>query len=175
MKIHIILTTVIALLTAICIGGDVMAGSPSQSGKSKFAMSIPFINVGEGGLDLALCADADGDDQCDNAVAFITKTGHWGIRIPGVESDGAEPFRVCMTFWDPDPSNPGHSVLLLAENLYPIGPNNVLSAGGSLYADTQGYLDVVLLPGFAVQRWDDSYPTGCWGHLNEFVTGIRVD
>ena len=173
MKIHIILTTVIALLTAICIGGDVMAGSPSQSGKSKFAMSIPFINVGEGGLDLALCADADGDDQCDNAVAFITKTGHWGIRIPGVESDGAEPFRVCMTYLDPNSLDSG--ALLLSENLYLIGPNNVLSAGGSLYADVQGYLDVVLNPGFSVMRWDDSYPTGCWGHLVEFVTGIRID
>jgi hypothetical protein len=173
MKIHLILTATIALVAAIGIGVYVMASPPSQAGKSKFAMTTPFINVGEGGLDLALCTDADGDDQCDNAVAFITKTGHWGIRIPGVESDGAEPFRVCMTYWDP--SIPGFSALLLSENLYLVGPNNVLSAGGSLYADAQGNLDVVLLPGFAVQRWDDSHPTGCWGHLNEFVTGIRVN
>jgi hypothetical protein len=61
------------------------------------------------------------------------------------------------------------------ENIYLIGPNNILSAGDSFYADVQGYLGVVLLPGFAVQRWDGSYPTGCWGHLNEFVTGIRID
>jgi hypothetical protein len=173
MKTQLTMTAAIAFLAAFSIGGDVLADPPSHGGESKFAVTMPFVNVGWGGLDLALCADADGDDQCDNAVAFITKTGHWGIRIPGVESDGAEPFRVCMTYLDPNSLDFG--ALLLSENLYLIGPNNVLSAGGSLYADVQGYLDVVLLPGFAVQRWDGSYPTGCWGHLNEFVTGIRID
>ncbi len=165
------LTAAIALLTTIGIGGDVLADPPSKAGNPEFAVTMPFVNVGY--PDLALCADADEDDQCDNAVAFITKTGHWGIRIPGVESGGAGPFRVCMTYWDPN--GPGFGALLLSENLYLIGPNNVLSAGGSLYADIQEVMDVVRLPGFVVQRWDGSYPTGCWGHLNEFETGIRID
>jgi hypothetical protein len=173
MKTQLTLAAAIALLIAIGIGGDVLADPPSTPGTPKFAVTMPFVNVGWGGLDLALCADADGDDQCDHAVAFITKTGHWGIRIPGVESDGAEPFRVCLSYLDPNSLE--NNVWLLSENLYLTGPNNVLSAGGSLYADVQGYLDVVLNPGFSVMRWDDSYPTGCWGHLNEFVTGIRID
>ena len=173
MKTQLTLAAAIALLTAIGISGDLLADPPSTPGTPKFAVTMPFVNVGWGGLDLALCADADGDDQCDHAVAFITKTGHWGIRIPGVESDGAEPFRVCLSYLDPDSLE--NTVWLLSENLYLTGPNNVLSAGGSLYADVQGYLDVVLLPGFSVMRWDDSHPTGCWGHLVEFVTGIRID
>ena len=173
MKTQLTLAAAIALLIAIGIGGDVLADPPSTPGTPKFAVTTPFVNVGWGGLDLALCADADGDDQCDHAVAFITKTGHWGIRIPGVESDGAEPFRVCLSYLDPNSLE--NNVWLLSENLYLTGPNNVLSAGGSLYADVQGYLDVVLLPGFSVMRWDDSHPTGCWGHLVEFVTGIRID
>lgn len=125
-------------------------------------MTAPFVDVGG----FAGCEDGDADEVCDNSIAFITKTGHWGIRISGVESNGVGPFRVCLTG--------EHGALLLAEGLMPVGPNNVISAGGDVYTDTGSGLDVVLQPGFGVMRDDAANPTGCWGHLLEFETGVRV-
>ena len=49
MKIQLTLTAAIALLTALGIGGDVLADPPSQAGKPKFAVNMPFVNVGERG------------------------------------------------------------------------------------------------------------------------------
>jgi len=164
------LTAAIAILATAGLCGGVLADAPSKTGDSQFAMTTPFIDVGI--PDLASCTDADEDDQCDNSIAFITKTGHWGLRISGVESDGAGPYRVCMTFWDTVASEWG--ALLLAEDLFPAGPKNTLSAGGDVYADTQEWLDVVYLPGFAVMRHDAINPTGCHGHLIEFMSGVRV-
>lgn len=170
MAIHRTLTATIALLTVMGLSNPVMADPPSKAGEPQFAVTSPFMDIDDG-YDLASCTDEDEDDQCDNSIAFITKTGHWGIRISGVESDGAEPYRVCMTYWDTGAVDFG--ALLLAENLVPMGPKNTLSAGGDVYADTLG-LDVVYLPGFAVMRHDATDPTGCHGHLIEFMSGARV-
>jgi len=153
-------TGLIALLGALGLCGAAMAGPPSKAGKAQYAVTVPFVDIGG----VADCEDEDGDDVCDNSIAFITKTGHWGIRVSGVESNGVDPFRVCLAG--------EHGALLLAEDLVPVGPNNVISAGGDVYADTG--LEVVLLPGFAVMRYDEFNPTGCWGHLIEFETGVRV-
>lgn len=153
-------TTVIAMLVALSLCGAAAANPQGKAGEVQFAVTAPFVDVGG----IADCEDDDVDDVCDNSIAFITKTGHWGIRISGVESNGVGPFRVCLTV--------ENGALLVAEGLIPVGPNGVISAGGDVYTDTQ--LQVVLLPGFAVMRYDESDPTGCWGHLVEFVTGVRV-
>lgn len=156
-----IFTTVVALLVAFGLWEAAMADPPPKAaGEAQFAVTTPIVDTGG----IADCRDDNVDDVCDRSIAFITKTGHWGIRISAVEPNGAGPFRVCLTG--------EHGAILLAEDLTPVGPNNVLSAGGDVYADTG--LELVRLPGFAILRYDQSYPTGCYGHLVEFVSGVRV-
>ncbi len=156
-----IFTGLIGMLVALGLCGAVTADPQGKAGEAQFAVTAPFVDVG-GAAD---CEDDDADDVCDKSIAFITKTGHWGIRISGVESNGVGPFRVCLTG--------EHGALLVAEDLVPVGPNDAISAGGGVHADTG--LEVVQLPGFAVMRYDNEYPTDCYGHLVEFVTGVRVD
>jgi hypothetical protein len=153
-----IFTGLIAMLVALGLCGAATADPRGKAGEAQFAVTAPFVDIGG----VADCEDDDADDVCDKSIAFITKTGHWGIRISGVESNGVGPFRVCLTV--------ENGALLVAEGLIPVGPNGVISAGGGVYADTG--LEVVQLPGFAVMRDDEL--TGCWGHLVEFVTGVRV-
>jgi hypothetical protein len=47
-----------------------MAGPPSKAGKAQYAVTVPFVDIGG----VADCEDEDGDDVCDNSIAFITKT-----------------------------------------------------------------------------------------------------
>jgi hypothetical protein len=157
-----IFTTVVALLVAFGLWEAAMADPPPKAaGEAQFAVTTPIVDTGG----IADCRDDNVDDVCDRSIAFITKTGHWGIRISAVEPNGAGPFRVCLTG--------EHGAMLVAEGLVPVGPNDAISAGGGVHADTG--LEVVQLPGFAVMRYDNEYPTDCYGHLVEFVTGVRVD
>lgn len=166
-----ILTSAVVFLVAFAFSDEVLSDPPSKAGEPQFAFTSPFLNIDDD-YDLASCSDENEDGQCDNSIAFITKSGHWGIRIPGVESDGAEPYRVCMTFWDTAAADWG--ALILIEGLHTVGPKNMLSAGGDVYTDTSYWLETVYLPGFTVMRYDEAYPTGCYGHLVEFMSGAQV-
>ena len=87
------LTGAIALGRAFGLTGAAVADPLASGRNSQFAVAALIIDVGG----VADCADADDDSQCDRGVAFITKSGFWGVRIQGVELNGAGPLPVCLT------------------------------------------------------------------------------
>ena len=167
-----VLRGVIALAGAFGFAGAAMSDSPAGGFNSQFAVTAPIIDfIDDSGS--ATCKDRDDDGQCDGGVAFITKSGFWGLRIEGVVlADPSDTLRVCLTG--------EHGAVPLVSGLVPQGPKKTVSAGGDVFADSGAFLDVIGLPGFGILscpggNCDDAWKCGGGFNILQFETGIRVD
>jgi len=168
-------TRVIVLASAFGFASAAMADPPTGGFNSQFAITAPIIDFIDGSGS-ATCTDREGDGQCEGSVAFITKTGFWGVHIEGVElANPLDTLRVCLTG---ETSAFGPFAVKLVSGLVPEGPKNTVSAGGDVFTDT-GFVKVGL-PGFGILscpggNCDDVWECGGGTNILEFETGIRVD